>query len=122
MSSRPGYGADAGTDEIRGALLPTYRLRLALEALWEGIPGDTWPDGIEKPLWELHDKLRELHDKLCAAEVKALRDCGLIRQYLVIRPLNMRKPPDAATLHKIAEAIDTLAGLGLLVTAGPDES
>jgi hypothetical protein len=63
--------------------------------------------------------LLELHDRICAAELNALRKSGLNRQYAIIRPLNMMNPPDPETMQKITNAIQVLDDLGLI--AGPGD-
>lgn len=112
MSSDHEYGTEIGSDEIRNVLEPTRKLRLALDVLWGSLPPHIETDAIEKSLWELHERL-------CAEELKALRMFGLNWQYTIIRPLNMMKLPDAETLQKITSAIQTLDDLGLI--AGPGD-
>jgi hypothetical protein len=112
MSSAHGYGAEVDPDDIRSALEPTRKLRLALDVLWGELPGNIGSETTEKSLWELHDRI-------CAAELSALRSFGLTRQYIIIRPLNMMKLPDSETMQKITSAIQVLDDLGLI--AGPGE-
>jgi hypothetical protein len=112
MSSEHKYGADVDPDQIRSVLAPTRNLRLALDVLWGELPGSIGSDVTEK-------SLLELHDRICAAELSALRKSGLNRQYAIIRPLNMMKPPDQETMQKITSAIQVLDDLGLI--AGPGD-
>jgi hypothetical protein len=110
MSSEHKYGTDIDPDHIRSALAPTRNLRLALDVLCGELPGSIGSDVTE-------ESLLELHDRICAAELSALRASGINRQYIIIRPLNMIRPPDPETMQKITGAIQVLDDLGLI--AGP---
>lgn len=112
MSNGNKYGSQVDVDEIRSALAPTRQLRLALDVL----SGELYPD-METQATK--DALWVIHERICAAELEALRVHGLNQQYTIIRPLNMMDLPDSATMQKIAGAIQTLADLGLI--AGPGD-
>lgn len=112
MGSEHEYGTEIDVDEIQSVLAPTRQLRLALDVLWGSLPTHIGTDAIQK-------SLDELHDRICAAELKDLTKYGLNRQYTIIRPLNLTKLPDSETMQKITNAIQTLADLGLI--AGPGD-
>ena len=112
MSGEPKFGAEICSDEIRNVLEPTRELRLALSVLSGGLPPEMETAAIRDALWQIHERI-------CTAELKALRTYGLNQQYIIVKPLNMMKLPDSATIQKIASAIQTLADLGLI--AGPGD-
>ena len=112
MNSNQKYGTEVDLDEIHNVLEPNRIFRLALEVLWGSLPPHMETDAVGKSLWEIHEKL-------CADELRELRMFGLNRQYTIIRPLNMQNLPDADTMQKIADAVQTLDDLGLI--AGPGD-
>jgi hypothetical protein len=112
MSSEHKYGSEVDVDEIRSVLSPTRQLRLALDVLSGELPPEMETSATR-------DALSEIHERICAAELKALRIFGLNLQYTIIRPLNMMSLPDPEGMQKIASAIQTLADFGLI--AGPGD-
>ena len=112
MSSNYEYGTEVDVDEIRSVLEPTRQIRLALDVLWGSLPQHIETKAIG-------ESLTDLHERLCAEELRALRMFGVNQQYTIIRPLDMTNLPDADTMQKIAGAVQTLADLGLI--AGPGD-
>lgn len=108
MNSEHGHGIDVEVDGIRSALEPTRKIRLALDVLWGILPPDMETDAIRDALWDIHDWL-------CKAELKELLTWGLSKQYVIISPINPRKPPGPEGMEKIAHAIRALDDLGLIV-------
>lgn len=107
------HATEIEVDSIRSTLEPARKLRLALDVLWGELPGRIGSsDAIDKALLELHEKI-------CAAELSALVDYGINRQYVIVRPINMLRPPDQETMEKIIGAIQVLDGLGMI--AGPGD-
>lgn len=108
MDSEHGHGVNVEVDSIRSALEPTRKIRLALDVLWGILPPDMETDAIRVALWDIHERL-------CEEELKKLRTWGIPHQYVIISPINPRKPPGPEDMEKIARAIRTLDDLGLIV-------
>ena len=113
MNSERGYGADVELDGISGALEPTGTLRLALDVLRANLLPEMVTPTIEDALWDIHERL-------CAAELAALRTYGISQQYLIIRPINPANLPGCEDRDQITTAIRTLSGLGLIAGRGSD--
>lgn len=101
-----GYGMTVDVHRTQAALIPARLLRLALEVPWRN-----WPVVMDGAAAQA---LSNLERDLCAAELKVLRDYGMLREYAIIRPLSMACPPDAATMEKITGAVRLLMDCGLL--------
>lgn len=110
MNNDREYGTRIDADEISSVLEPTRILRLALEVLWGSVPADMETDAIQKAL-------NEIHEGICARELKGLLASGINRQYTIIRPFDMMKLPDSESMRRIAGAIQVLDDHGLI--AGP---
>ena len=109
MSSRPGYALPVDADDLSAALEPVRRLRLALNALWDDLPGHL--DGAGP----VTDALATIHDHINQAEATSLRESGLAEHYLIIRPVSPLAPPPPHAMEQISQAVRTLARLGMLV-------
>ena len=108
MSSERGYGVPVDTDGVSPALESTRRLRLALNILWDELPGDL---NLAGPV---QDALKTIHDRINEVETADLLRYGIAEHYLIIRPVSLVSPPPPQTLEKITAAVRTLAELGML--------
>ena len=113
MSGEQGHGADVDLDGIDSTLTPTRVARLALDALLGSLPNDLLTPATENALWDIHDQL-------CTKELADLRQWGINRQYLIIKPINPANLPTPKDMDKISTAIRTLASLGLIAARGSD--
>lgn len=108
MNGRPAYGTDVDADEVSAALEPARVLRLALNVLWDGLPDRVSRGPAREALEAVCRHLNEV-------EEAALRRSGLAGYYLIVRPVSLVSPPPPETMERIADAVSTLAGLGMLV-------
>jgi hypothetical protein len=111
MSKDQVYGVRVEIEEISATLFDTRVMRLALEVMWDRMTQYTKPEqhqGQTSVLVDLDKKIRDM-------ELAVLRDKGLAKEFLIIRPLSPISPPPPETIQKISAAIRTLADLGLLV-------
>jgi hypothetical protein len=106
------YGAYVDINELDAALDSTRALRLALNILWDHLPG-----GI--PHGPAQDVFTKIHDHLTQTETSALTQCGFAEHYVVIRPFSPLSLPEENTMKEITSAIRTLHRHGMLVQA-PD--
>jgi len=102
------YGAYVDINELGAALDSTRVLRLALNILWDHLPG-----GIPQ------EAFTKIHDRLTQDETRALTQCGFAEHYVVIRPFSPLSLPEEKTMKEITSAIRTLHRHGMLVQA-PD--
>ncbi len=111
MSGEAGYGVPVDADEASAALESTRILRLALNALWnglDGLPPDAVTGPVPEALTSIHDRINEIEAPRCAP--------GDAREhYLIIRPISPVSPPPPQIMEKITAAVRTLAELGMLV-------
>jgi hypothetical protein len=109
MSSDQGHGVAVETDSLLSALVPTRTLQHALEVLWDNLPPDLETDALRDAFYELDEKLR----KTALANIRK----GIpSRDYLILSPINRMNPPSPEDMEKVAAAIRTLDGLGLIIT------
>jgi hypothetical protein len=102
-----GYGVAVDTDDVSSALESTRLMRLALNVLWDGLPGDMTTGPVR-------DALQSIHDRITQIEAADLRRYGLAEHYLIIRPVSPASPPPPETMARITAAVRTLADLGML--------
>jgi hypothetical protein len=62
--------------------------------------------------------LRELHERLCAEEDRQLQSDGVPDRYLIVRPISPFNPPPPQDMERIADAVRTLASLGMIAGRG----
>jgi len=110
-SGRP-RGGYVDTNELGAVLDATRVRRLALNVLYDGLPGDLMRGPVE-------DALATLHDRLTQDETRALTQCGFAEHYVVIRPFSPLSLPEPQAVTEITSAIRTLERHGMLVQA-PD--
>ena len=108
MSSERRYALPVDTDDVSSALESTRLMRLALNTLWDELPGDLNAAG------PVRDALGSIHDRINKDEAAALRRWGLAEHYLIIRPVSPVSPPPPQVMEKITAAVRTLAELGML--------
>jgi transcriptional regulator with XRE-family HTH domain len=96
-------------EEVSSSLESTRRLRLALNVLWDDLPGDM---NAAEPV---RGAMETIHDRINEIESAELRRQGLAEHYLIIRPISLVSPPPPETMEKITQAVGTLAKLGMLV-------
>jgi hypothetical protein len=108
VSSERGYGLPVDTDGVTAALESTRLLRLALNSLWNQLPGDLNQAG------PVQDALKSIHDQINEVETADLRRYGIAEHYLIIRPVSLVSPPPPHIMEKITAAVRTLAELGML--------
>jgi hypothetical protein len=103
---------DVDLDEFALALDATRKIRAALNIMYDGI--DTLYQARD---WEAQRRftavMREVSDRLTAAETRALLRDGFAEHYVVVRPLSLADPP--AGLSEILAAVRTLMEHGMLV-------
>lgn len=107
MGSEGSHGIFVDVEEVRGPLERTRMLRLGLAVVWEHLPQDMETGPIADALWKIHERL-------CDAELRELRQ-SLPGAYVVVSPINPMKPPGPEDMKAIARAIRTLDDLGLIV-------
>jgi hypothetical protein len=113
--SRYGYGSYVDMDELSLILEKTRLMRLALNVLYDRL------DGIYDEPTELEaiDHVRgmfdQVHDRLSAAETRALTQHGFAEHYVVIRPFSPARLPAEGAMKEITTAIRTLQQHGMLV-------
>jgi hypothetical protein len=110
-SGRP-RGGYVDTNELGAVLDATRVRRLALNVLYDSLPGDLMRGPVE-------DALATLHDRLTQDETRALTQCGFAEHYVVIRPFSPLSLPEPQAVTEITSAIRTLERHGMLVQA-PD--
>lgn len=108
ISSERGYGLPVDTNDVTAALESTRLLRLALNTLWNQLPGDLDQADL------VRDALEAIHDRINEVESVGLRRYGIAEHYLIIRPVSLVSLPPPQTLEKITAAVRTLAELGML--------
>ncbi len=113
MSGGAGFGARVDAWEVSGAVDSTRVLRLALNVLWDGLPGPV-VRGV------VLDGLEAVHRHLSDVEAASLRESGVAEYYMIVRPVSLVSPPPAESAQRIAEAVRTLASFGMLV--GQDDA
>lgn len=100
------YGSYVDINELAHVLGETRVLRLALNVLWDNLPGNAPGEAFTK-----------IHESLTKAETRALREHGFAEHYVVIRPFSPVRLPDAEAMEEITSAIRTLRRHGMLVQA-----
>jgi hypothetical protein len=91
------------------------RFRLMIETLWDELSeADPLYDAARQTLGSIHQQARE-------EEESDLAKTGMPRHYYIIRPVNPLDPPAAEDIARIADAITTLAALGMICAREGDE-
>jgi hypothetical protein len=101
------------SEALGGALHATRKIRFALEAMWSEI--DCLPDEIPAT-GDVRNALRTISDWLEQAEGARLRDALLTRNYAVIKPVSLARPPSPASLADSTAAMLILQRHAMLIT------
>jgi len=105
-------GDDVELDDFARPLDATRKIRAALNIMYDGM--DTLYDADDKDAQDRFTTvMQEAHDRLTAAETRALLRDGFAEHYVVVRPISLANPPPG--LNEILAAVRTLMEHGMLV-------